>query len=242
MKLNKMTRENIQHSLILDDNPELPRFYDGSIDYPSGNKLVFFEDTNRDASNCRKYYVFDYHSNGDIIRLNDLVANMNAVFIPVHSKFCIRLSDFNYGTRQFPEIQLNIPQLNNETKILAALHEIGHENQYAVYLNYLIRLKNGESSEDTLSKLELSAVKSQPDLPDARDVSLRGSYTEKLIATHRFFKKLFGFDDYIRLTERFAWAFAFNTMRNLKLLEGIQKSELRKYCRSCLKNHGEHCI
>ncbi len=97
-------------------NPTILSRKNGSITYPSGNRLTYTRNGNGS--------IFEYEYEFGKLRFNDLAPEWD--FIPVESNFYAKLTD-DGRVLDKPQIQFSMPKLKkNELYIMASMHELGH--------------------------------------------------------------------------------------------------------------------
>jgi len=217
--------------LIIDGYQNWSWGKDWSYEYPSGNSIT-----------CKKEgdnFVFDYSSKGRNVRLNDFL-NPEWRFVPVAGKFSASLGG---GQEKlfYPEVHLCVScesggggDLRDEITILAALHEIGHARFFELLCD-VVKSHDVLSTEDLASVVKFSYEESHS-RPTPR---LNGSFCDNLRSAYEYTSLI---PNYERFDERFAWAFALNTVRKLQLLTQFDITDFRNYYIPCLRSYGDSCI
>lgn len=196
-------------------------FTEHEIVYTPERKITFTKDT---RSNNPNAVIMNYAIAEKTICLNDLLGETKQewIFEPVNTEFKVWLFK-NGKPLQNSSLQMNIPELQkDETKILCALHEIGH----AVFYDKLDKERR---------KKETQAVYDHGTgmiYPDSR-------HSLQIIRTHNFFNNELGNDNFKRLNERNAWAYALKTIRKLNILNWLDNAEIKKIYQSHLITYGK---
>ncbi|MBL7160834.1 MAG: hypothetical protein ISS93_03225 [Candidatus Aenigmarchaeota archaeon] len=206
--------------------PTIRRHDEGVINY-SGNNLSYSR--NGDG------YVFDYQSNGRMIRFNELV-EPGWVLVPVDSGFYVSLVEEGKALPA-PEVQLDIPKLGDEMYILGALHEIGHTKVYGILHSLLCEHVNSGANIKDL--LERSVFFSGDVDSQSRESSLSVTLTKQLIGTVDFYCNALGGQAHRILSERGAWTFALRALRHYKLLDQFDIHDFRNYLEPRLNSYGK---
>ncbi len=180
----------------------------GKIEYYSGNRLEYFEDKDDTISNGSSFF---YYANGKRINLRDLlIIPEHWAFVPVETPFAVCFNDCCYR-KQRPEIQLNVTALEREIEILIVFHEIGHSVLYDErWQKYLAQHPNPQFFQESCS------------------------VTEQLSRTNTGFHKNSDDRKAKKIEERFAWAFALKTRKELGLLTDLGNKAIKKYYQSHL--------
>ena len=209
-------QDNIAIGLNANLHPTIKLNRGGSIDYPSGNRLEYSRAPGRNGN-----FFFDYYHNGNQTRLNDFVASDNWVFLPVESGFFIRLRE-DGEKKPYPEVQISVPQLENEVSLLDAFHEKGHAN----ILDFVKSAIN--DAEDPASlQAKLQGNLSGYDIPELNQVpQLYGSQTSQMIQVFEFLQKALGDSEFHSISERLAWAYALRTNKRHGILSHIDNETI----------------
>ncbi|GEM_PF-6302849 len=237
---------NLGSNLIVSEVTSFKFNDERTIDYASGNRLEYHEHPGKTG------YVFNYHCGERAIRLNDLLYDGEKWdFYPADGFVVVIAEGGNILDR--PEIRLDVtgrltkggynPSLiDEEMAILAALHEIGHANLYILLRDMLHPYSTGLKELLTDSLIKRRAFKASNLLSGqflTATYSDSETYAHQLAATHKFFNRLFGEAEFERSGERHAWAFAFKTIMNHRILEQFDIHDFRHYYVPLLRGHGQ---
>lgn len=185
---------------------------EGCINFPSGNRIVYVPEENKDGS------IFTYETNNKKIKLNDLLPE-GWVIRPTIRRFRALLATGGQVCSpvpvRYPEVHVGVKSLEkDEQEVLYVLHEIGHAWDYDMY-----------------------AFKTQPlDYPETL-YKRQQAFTIFLIHGHREREKEHGYQDFERITERNAWVIALRLKRQLGILPELEGKKLRAFYHKCLESY-----